>query len=229
MKSRLPLFVIGLTALGACASVPPPPEDMRPLATAADAHRIQVTEGLERVEVPVANGDVALSSTARAQLQRFAGGYLRYGHGALVLSTPSGSANSDAASILANETRRSLVEAGVSYAAVAGSSYDASGRADAPIIVSFSRFEAQAPECAPLWEQDLAHQSNNQAWASFGCATQANLAAMVEDPADLLHPRAEDPRDSGRRDTVMGAYREGDPTHAERSADERITISNAVQ
>jgi pilus assembly protein CpaD len=229
MKSRLPYFVIGLTALGACASVPEPPADFRPTPTTADHHEIQVTEGLERVEVPVAAGDVALSGPTREQLQRFAGGYLRYGHGALVLSTPSGGANSDAASILANETRRALTEAGVSYAAVAGSAYDASGRADAPIIVSFSRYEAQAPECAPLWEQDLAHQSNNQAWASFGCATQANLAAMVEDPADLLRPRAEDPRDSGRRDTVMQAYREGDPTHAERSQDERITISNAVQ
>lgn len=226
---KLPYFVIGLTALGACASVPPPPEDMRPLATAADAHQIQVTEGTARLELPVAGGDVALSVNARSDLHRFAGGYLRYGHGALVLSTPSGGANADAASLLANETRRALVDAGVSYAAVAGSSYDASGRADAPIIVSFARYEAQAPECAPLWEQDLAHQSNNQPWASFGCATQANLAAMVEDPRDLLHPRAEDPRDSGRRDTVMQAYREGDPTHAERSSDERITISNAVQ
>jgi pilus assembly protein CpaD len=229
MKSRLPLLVLGLSALGACASVPPPPEDMRPVPTAADLHRIQVTQGSQRLEVPVAAGAMTLDQGARAQLQSFASGYLRYGHGALVLSTPSGGANSDAASVLANETRRALVDAGVSYAAVAGSSYDASGRADAPIVVSFARYEAQAPECAPLWEQDLAHQSNNQPWASFGCATQANLAAMVEDPADLLHPRAEDPRDSGRRDTVMEAYRAGDPTHAERSSDERVTISNAVQ
>jgi pilus assembly protein CpaD len=121
-----------------------------------------------------------------------------------------------------------LVEAGVSYAAVAGSTYDATGAGEAPIIVSFARYEARAPECAPLWEQDLAHQSNNQPWESFGCATQANLAAMVEDPADLLRPRASDPRDSGRRDTVMEAYREGDTTHADRSADERVSISNAV-
>ena len=229
MKSRLPFFLLGLTALGACASVPPPPEGMRPTSSAADLHRIQVTEGSERLEVPVSSSDVMLTPADRAQLQRFAGGYLRYGHGALVLSTPSGGANADAASILANETRRALVDAGVSYAAVAGSSYDASGRADAPIIVSFARYEAHAPECAPLWEQDLAHQSNNQPWESFGCATQANLAALVEDPADLLRPRAEDPRDSGRRDTVMDAYRDGEQTHAPRSNDERIQISNAVQ
>lgn len=229
MKARLPFFVLGLSALGACASVPAPPPDMRATPTAADMHQIQVVEGSERLEVPVSTADFTLSPGARSQLHRFAGGYLRYGHGALVLSTPSGGVNADAASILANETRRALVDAGISYAAVAGSSYDASGRTNAPIIISFLRYEAQAPECAPLWEQDLAHQSNNQPWESFGCATQANLAALVEDPADLLRPRAEDPRDAGRRDTVLDHYRAGEQTHAPRSSDERIAISNAVQ
>lgn len=229
MKSRLPVLVVGLSALGACASVPPPPEGIAPTPTTADHHRIEVTQGAERLELPVAAGDVALSPAARAQLNAFAGGYLRYGHGALVMSTPSGSSNSNAASVVAGDARRALVDSGVSYAAVAGSTYDASGSGDAPIIVSFARYEAHAPECAPLWEQDLAHQQNNQAWESFGCATQANLAAMVEDPADLIRPRGEDPRDSARRDTVMDAYRAGETTHATRSEDESATISDAVQ
>ncbi|GIK50437.1 MAG: hypothetical protein BroJett013_31340 [Alphaproteobacteria bacterium] len=225
MKIRLPLLVLGLSALGACASVPTP--EGPPVASAADRHRIQVNETAERIEIPVAAGDVSLSPGARGTLRAFAGNYLRYGHGALVLSTPSGGANADAASVLAHEARMSLVEAGVSYAAVAGSTYDSAG-ANAPIVVSFTKFEAQAPECAPLWEQDLAHQSNNQPWASFGCATQANLAALVEDPRDLVRPRDADPRDSGRRDTVMQAYRDGEPTHAQRSADERVAISDAI-
>jgi len=227
MTPRLPLFLLGLSALGACASVPAPVGP--PVPTAADRHRIEVTQTSDRLELQVGASDVSLSPEARANLRRFASGYLRYGHGALILSTPAGAGNSDAASLLTQEARLSLVEAGVSYAAVAGSSYDASGEAAAPIIVSFARFEAQAPECAPLWEQDLAHQSNNQPWDSFGCATQANLAAMVEDPRDLMSPRDEDPRDSGRRTTVMEAYRAGEQTHADRSADERIQISNAVQ
>jgi len=226
MKTRLPVIVLGLSALTACAGVPKP--EGPPVASSVDRHRIEVTEGAERMEIPVTTGDASLSPAARAGLNNFAGNYLRYGHGALVLSTPSGDANADAASVLANQARMSLVESGVSYAAVAGSTYDASGTPNAPIIVSFSRFEAQAPECAPLYEQDLAHQSNNQAWESFGCATQANLAAMVEDPRDLLHPRDMDPRDSGRRTTVMEAYRQGDVTHADRSSDERVAISNAV-
>jgi len=225
MKSRLPFLLLGLSALGACASVPTP--ETPPLATAADRHRIEVNETAERIEIPVSSGDVALSAGARAGLRAFANNYLRYGHGALVLSSPSGGSNADAASVIAHEARMSLVDAGVSYAAVAGSNYDGAG-AEAPIIVSFARFEAHAPQCAPLWEQDLAHQSNNQPWESFGCATNANLAALVEDPADLLRPRDADPRDGGRRTNVMEAYREGDVTHADRSNDERITISNAV-
>jgi pilus assembly protein CpaD len=229
MDSRLPFLLLGLSALGACAGIPHPDPNMNPAPTAADAHRIEVTQSAARLELPVASGDVALSSDARTQLDAFASSYLRYGHGALVLSTPSGARNSDAASGVAGDARRALVDAGVSYAAVAGSTYDASGSDNAPIIVSFARFEAEAPHCAPLWEQDLAHQSNNQPWESFGCATQANLAALVEDPADLLHPRDEDPRDSTRRDTVMQHYRDGTITHAQRDGDERVAISSAVQ
>lgn len=226
MNARITSLLLGISTLAACASVPEP--EGPPVPTAADRHRIEVQQTSERIEVPVAQGDVALSQPSRAQLNALAGGYLRYGHGALVLSTPSGSGNSSTASTMAGQVRMALVESGVSYAAVTGATYDASGQADAPIIVSFARYEAHAPECQPLYEQDLAHQSNNQAWASFGCSTNANLAAMVEDPADLLRPRGEDPRDSNRRSTVMQAYRAGEQTHAERSADERATISNAV-
>ena len=195
--ARLSDFVVD--ALAACAGIPKPDMDRVATPTVADRHQPTAQAAVQRMEIAVAPGQMELGATDRAQLQSFANDYLRYGHGALVLSTPSGDANADAASVLANQTRMSLVESGVSYAAVAGSTYDASGTPNAPIIVSFSRFEAQAPECAPLYEQDLAHQSNNQAWESFGCATQANLAAMVEDPRDLLHPRDMDPRDSGRR------------------------------
>ena len=227
MKTSLPLFILGMSALSACATVPTPTG--APVAGAVDRHVIRVTEGAERLEIPVSTGAATLPANAEAQLSSFASGYLQYGHGALILSTPSGSANADAASVLANETRRALVDAGVSYAAVAGSTYDASGVANAPLVLSFVRFEAHAPECAPIWEQDLGHQNNNQAWASFGCATQANLAAMVEDPRDLATPRDMAARDSGSRDKVMDAYRAGQQTHATRSADERATVSNAVQ
>lgn len=227
MKSRLPTLLIGISALAACASVPPPaPGPATP--TSADNHRIEVTEGTQRLEIVIAQGETAISPGARAELRAFANNYLRYGHGSLVLSQPV-NVDAETSGALTNDARMVLMESGVSYAAIAGSRHDDAGQSASTIIISFSRFEARAPECAPLWEQDLAHQSNNQPWESFGCATQANLAAMIEDPRDLLRPRAEDPRDGARRATVMQAYRAGEQTHADRSNDERIQISNAVQ
>lgn len=230
MSPRLPLLLASLSAVSACATMgiaqaPPGP----PRSSAADRHEITVEQTAERLEIEVAGEASSLSPKSQSDIDAFASGYLRYGHGALILSTPEGGANASAAARLSNEARSALVNAGVSYAAIASSTYDATGQADAPIVVSFARFEARAPECAPLWEQDLAHQSDNRPWDSFGCATQANLAALVEDPSDLLRPRAEDPRDSNRRATVFEAYRAGEPTHAQRSSDERVTISDVAR
>lgn len=230
MTSRLPALLVSVSALTACAGVPtPPPGPATP--TVADNHRIEVTQENQRLDIAIAPGQPTLTSKARSDLAAFASGYLRTGHGALIMSTPSGAPNADAASLAANEARLTLTEAGVPYAAIAGSTYDASGAADAPIIVTFTRFEAQAPDCEPLSTQNLNGfaASNNQPWPSFGCSRQANLAAMIEDPRDLLYPRDEDPRDSNRRAVMLDHYRSGEVTHATRDADERITISNAVQ
>jgi pilus assembly protein CpaD len=60
----------------------------------------------------------------------------------------------------------------------------------------------------------------------MGCATQRNLAAMVADPEDLLHPRAETPRPSERRDVVWGKYVKGEPTLSKRDPSEHANTSD---
>lgn len=229
MNARLPLLVASLAALSACAAVPkPPPGPATP--TQADNHRITVAPSAQRMEVAVNADDIALSPEARAELRNFASDYLRAGYGALVLSAPGNGANAEAASLVAHEALMVLTDAGVSYAAIASNTHDGGGEIT-PIVLNFERYVAQAPECESLGTQNLAgwDASNNQPWRSFGCSTQANLAAMIEDPRDLLRPRTEDPRDGARRAAVMQAYRQGDQTHADRSQDERIQISNAAQ
>lgn len=228
-SSRIPVLILGLSALAACATQRAPEGPNAATPTAADLHRIRVEQTGERLDiaVPAAPG-ASLSGETRAALSQFASAYLTIGHGALIMSAPSGGARDDSAASLAQQTRMALVDNGVPYDAIAGSTYDASAAPEAPLVLSFTRYEAHAPDCAPIWEQDLAHQSNNQPWDSFGCATQANLAAMIEDPHDLIAPRDMEPRDGGRRATVMEHYRAGEPTHAERSSDERVAISNAI-
>jgi pilus assembly protein CpaD len=228
MSPKLPLLILSVSALAACASQHSKPQSLADaVSSAADLHRINVEQSGERLDLSVADG--TLSRENRAKLADFASAYLRLGHGDMVMSTPSGNANADAAAHLAQQARMTLVDQGVPYEAVAGSTYDASSTPDAPLVLSFTRYEAHAPDCRPLWEQDLAHQSDNQPWDSFGCATQANVAAMVEDPHDLIAPRDEAPRDGNRRAVVMDHYRQGQPTGATRSDDERVSISHAIQ
>lgn len=226
MNPRLPFLLIGLGALPACASTQPEPNT---LATAADKHEIQVTQSSERMELAVNNDVSSLEPGEARSLTEFARAYIVAGHGAMILNTPSGAANSMNASLKAHQARIALIDAGVPFAALAGATYDASGAEAPPIVLTFERYLAEAPECAPLWTQDLAHQSDNQPWESFGCSIQANLAAMLEDPHDLMGPRDEDPRDSGRRGVVFDAYRSGAQTHAERTKDERVAISESVE
>ncbi|MGA9951425.1 MAG: CpaD family pilus assembly lipoprotein, partial [Xanthobacteraceae bacterium] len=47
----------------------------------------------------------------------------------------------------------------------------------------------------------------------YGCASQRNLAAEVDDPADLVQPRAETAAYTMRRTTAFEKYRQGiDPS-----------------
>jgi pilus assembly protein CpaD len=63
----------------------------------------------------------------------------------------------------------------------------------------------------------------------MGCATQRNLAAMVANPEDLVHPRGETPRPSERRDTVWGKYVAGQPTISKRDPSEHANASTISQ
>ena len=185
MNARLPLLVASLAALSACAAVPKPPAGPA-TPTQADNHRITVAPSTQRMEIAVAPGDITLSPEARAELRAFASDYLRAGYGALVLSAPGSGENADAATLIVHEARMVLTNEGVSYAAIASNTHDGGGEASG-VVLNFERYVAQAPECESLSTQNLGgwETSNNQPWRSFGCATQANLAAMIEDPRDL--------------------------------------------
>ena len=47
----------------------------------------------------------------------------------------------------------------------------------------------------------------NRNYENFGCASQANLAAMVAEPMDLIGPRQMSPIDAVRRGQVIKDYR----------------------
>jgi pilus assembly protein CpaD len=56
----------------------------------------------------------------------------------------------------------------------------------------------------------MPHTLDNRPYYNFGCSTQQNLAAMVENPEDLVQPRASTPAYAARRQTVIEKYRKGE-------------------
>ena len=92
-------------------------------------------------------------------------------------------------------------------------SYRASERTLATVRITYPKIAAQAGPCG-LWPKDVGPSLNrdyneNQPPWNFGCASQRNLAAMVDNPADLVQPRGETPPYEMRRTTVMEKYRAG--------------------
>lgn len=212
---------VALAALAAaCANGKAKPElDGKPLATLADRHVIDVVEAGERLEFnPAAPTPDAAQ---RAEIDAFAKVYRTLGHGPITISAPK---EGEIAKAFAAQVRAQLIEQGVSYAALASAMHD--GGESETVVLSFTRYEAEAPDCPAVFEQNLARQTDNRAYDSFGCAMQANLAAMIADPADLLAPRASDPRDGARRADVFKKYREGSPTHALRSEQEQVGVKD---
>ena len=84
----------------------------------------------------------------------------------------------------------------------------------ASITINYTKLVAHAGPCG-LWPYDIGPAARsiyyqNLPYWNAGCANQRNLAAMVENPADLVQPRGETPAYSARRSVSTDKYRKGD-------------------
>jgi pilus assembly protein CpaD len=80
--------------------------------------------------------------------------------------------------------------------------------------MNYSKLSADAGPCGQ-WPADLgpsidSKDFTNRPYWNLGCATQRNLAAMVDNPADLVQPRGEAPAYTGRRSVAIDKYRKGE-------------------
>ncbi|MFW6300305.1 MAG: CpaD family pilus assembly protein [Oceanicaulis sp.] len=213
---RLILAALAGLTLAACASEPP---RALPQATA-------VPETV-RVEMPVSGRDNGLTWAQIELISALAGEYKSRGHGPLVISYPRDAGNADAAIEAIAEARTRFYDAGLSWRQISGGAYDAAGRAEAPVIFSFTRYRAVAPTCPQGWD-DMRNDAFGYRDERFGCATAANLAAMVADPRDLTTPRTFADPDAARRQQVLERYRAGEPTGTQRTDGESGAVSTAV-
>jgi pilus assembly protein CpaD len=97
-------------------------------------------------------------------------------------------------------------------------------------VLEYPRMVASAGPCG-RWPNDLGPGAgydyiSNQPYYNLGCAMQHNLAAMVDNPADLVQPRGEDPAYEARRSVALDKYRKGESSATQYPDNEKNKISD---
>ena len=180
-------------------------------------HPIVLKEAPYAVELFIGNQRGTLTGAQRAEVLAFAQAWRREATGGILFDVPSGTSNSAAASAAMREIRSILAATGVPPEAVDVRPHRTNDpRKLATLKIHYPRVAADAGPCG-LWPHDLGptyareHYENRQ-YYNLGCASQRNLAAMVENPSDLVQPRADVPSYTGRRTTVLDKYHRGEST-----------------
>ncbi|MCR9271043.1 MAG: CpaD family pilus assembly protein [Henriciella sp.] len=197
--------------------------------TVLDRHEIGVTQRTEYLEVQMDPRDTQLRLEELAKVRTFLDDYADVGHGPLVVSMPKHAENPQLAVGAVSEIRQLAWEAGISYEAMLGAAYDATNRAETPIVMAFKTYQAVPPECQSAAEIDFANAVSNNDLPTLGCAIRTNMAAMIAEPADLLGGRELSEGDRVRRGTQLQQWQRGETTAATRTEAESATVSTVVQ
>ncbi|MFD1695481.1 CpaD family pilus assembly protein [Roseibium aestuarii] len=216
--SRLALAGLALGSLAACKTTEEATATSQVLVDNDYRlrHPIVLAETMETLDLPVGYSTRTLGGALQGSVEGFAKEARAKGNGRVEILVPSGAANEMAVHALTPQIRRALAQGGVGQGAQMLSTYAVEdANADAPIRLAYARVKAVAGPCGN-WPENIGGGVNvNKDYHNFGCATQANLAAMVENPADLLAPRAETPADQQRRAIIYKGYRAGTGTSSQ--------------
>jgi pilus assembly protein CpaD len=211
------MFVCGCnTDQQVIAGAPSAPSDYRM------RHPITLQESARTMELFIGTNRGELTPTQRAQLLSFGLAWKREATGGIVIERPVGSTNENASNDAMREIMSILAASGMPPQSIVMRTYPAIGPNLATVRISYPKIAAQAGPCG-VWPQDIGPSMNreffeNQQYWNFGCASQRNLAAMVDNPADLVQPRAETAPYQMRRTTVMQKYLQGQSPATQDSA-----------
>jgi pilus assembly protein CpaD len=177
-------------------------------------HPISIQEGEKTVALLIGNQRGTLTPAQRADTVALAYAWKREATGGIIIDVPTGGGNARSAAEAAREVQSLLFAAEVPQHVVRVRQYEAAEVKFAPLKVKYTRVMADAGPCG-LWPKDLGPYTNsiwfeNRPYWNLGCASQRNLAAMVDNPSDLVQPRGETPIYAARRSQALDKYRKGE-------------------
>lgn len=196
-----------------------------------ERHPITIKERAHTVEIFVGRNRGGLTPSQRADVLSFAQQWRHEAMSGIIIDVPRGGGVDHAAADSLREVHSILAASGVPRTAVYMRNYRTPPAALASIRMNYSRLAAEAGPCGK-WPADLgpsidSKDYENRPYWNLGCATQRNLAAMVDNPADLVQPRGETPAYTGRRSVAMDKYRKGEVPSASYPADSTNGYDNS--
>jgi pilus assembly protein CpaD len=216
---RMAAVLVGLAVmLGACKHT----DDELVTASFPDDYRLRhpiaIQEADRSIVVFVGQARGGLSASQRADVMGLAQIWLREGTGAISADVPADTRNARAAAETFREIQALLAAAGVPPRGIVMRNYRPEDPRQLPAIrLNYPKISAVAGPCG-LWPDDLGPSIKNKTWFentqyyNFGCAYQRNMAAMVDNPSDLVQPRSETPPYTARRAIAFDKYRKGTTT-----------------
>ena len=145
---------------------------------------------------------------------------------------PVNTANARAAAATYQDIRSVLAAGGVPSSAITLRQYHPDDPRTLPTIkLSYPKMTAVGRPLRPVAGGSRTQSREpgyieNSPYHNFGCATQRNLAAMVDNPADLEQPRPETPAYTIRRNAAFEKYRKGEPTTTTYPEAEKAKLSD---
>ncbi|HEY0301152.1 MAG TPA: CpaD family pilus assembly protein [Rhizomicrobium sp.] len=221
MPSGKDLFrVVSLLAVLAAGSCAAPLNDGDGLFDDPVAnHPIQVQPSFHKLALPFSAPDAGLMPDDAMHFDAFVADYMQHGNGAISISAPAGR---DASAAIAYFGER-LANAGIPRERILVGTRDAAS-GDAKVELGYIAYQATTAPCGN-WATNAGYTASNRSSPNFGCAVQANIAAQVADPRDLIAPQPLGAGDAARRATVYDNYRNGKPTGAEHSTEQSGAVS----
>jgi pilus assembly protein CpaD len=230
---RMAAVLVGVAVvLGACKHT----DDELVTASFPDDYRLRhpiaIQEADRSIVVFVGQARGGLSASQRADVMGLAQLWLGEGTGAISADVPVDTRNARAAAETFREIQALLAAAGVPPRGIVMRSYRPEDPRQLPAIrLNYPKISAVAGPCG-LWPDDLGPSIKNKTWFqntqyyNFGCAYQRNMAAMVDNPADLVQPRPETPPYTARRSVSFEKYRKGTTTATVYPESDRAKLSD---
>lgn len=187
-------------------------------------NKITVAETVERLELFTQPSGLNLSARDEDAVSDFIYEYGKSGQGPLYINVPGNSDN-----VIGIEQAKASIVARMHDMGIHGSALQvgqyASGEGQpAPVVVSYRRLTTAPINCHQ--GAALTLTSPNQPYENFGCAQTANLAAMIDDPRQLLAPYDLDAPLAVRRTSVFQKYVDGQATSSPRPDGQEVTAGN---